>query len=99
MHRFPAAAWRRTKISAIRGAAAANSSQVATAVTVATSAGGGTTTSPCVSVGFVLLTAAGAVLLLVDFQQRLVPAVHDGGAGVAPGARPPRGPQGPRRPL
>jgi hypothetical protein len=32
MHRFPAAAWRRTKISAIRGAAAANSSQVATAV-------------------------------------------------------------------
>ena len=24
-----------------------------------------------------LLTAAGAVLLLVDFQQRLVPAIHD----------------------
>jgi hypothetical protein len=31
MHSFPAAACRRTKISAIRGAAAANSSQVATA--------------------------------------------------------------------
>ena len=29
MHRLPAAAWRRTKISAIRGACAANSSQVA----------------------------------------------------------------------
>jgi hypothetical protein len=31
MHRLPAAAWRRTKIPAIRGAAAANSVQVATA--------------------------------------------------------------------
>ncbi len=30
------------------------------------------------SVGPVLLTAAGAVLLLVDFQQRLMPAIHDG---------------------
>jgi len=35
----------------------------------------------------VLLTAAGAVLLLVDFQQRLVPAIHDGGTVVARAVR------------
>jgi nicotinamidase-related amidase len=35
----------------------------------------------------VLLTAAGAALLLVDFQQRLVPAIHDGGTVVARAAR------------
>ena len=34
-----------------------------------------------------LLTAAGAVLLLVDFQQRLVPAIHDGDTVVARAAR------------
>jgi nicotinamidase-related amidase len=35
----------------------------------------------------VLLTAAGAVLLLVDFQQRLVPAIHDGETVVARAVR------------
>ena len=39
------------------------------------------------SVTVVLLTAAGAVLLLVDFQQRLVPAIHDGDTVVARAAR------------
>ena len=34
-----------------------------------------------------LLTAAGAVLLLVDFQQRLVPAIHEGDTVVARAAR------------
>jgi nicotinamidase-related amidase len=35
----------------------------------------------------VLLTAAGAVLLLVDFQQRLVPAIHDSDTVVARAVR------------
>jgi nicotinamidase-related amidase len=35
----------------------------------------------------VLLTAAGAVLLLVDFQQRLVPVIHDADAVVARAVR------------
>jgi nicotinamidase-related amidase len=35
----------------------------------------------------VLLTAAGAVLLLVDFQQRLVPAIHDSATVVARAVR------------
>ena len=35
----------------------------------------------------VLLTASGAVLLLVDFQQRLVPAIHDGETVVARAVR------------
>jgi nicotinamidase-related amidase len=35
----------------------------------------------------VLLTAEGSVLLLVDFQQRLVPAVHDGDTVVARAVR------------
>jgi nicotinamidase-related amidase len=35
----------------------------------------------------VLLTAAGTVLLLVDFQQRLVPAIHDGETVVARAVR------------
>jgi nicotinamidase-related amidase len=35
----------------------------------------------------VLLTTAGAVLLLVDFQQRLVPVIHDGAAVVARAGR------------
>jgi nicotinamidase-related amidase len=35
----------------------------------------------------VLLTAAGAVLLLVDFQQQLVPAIHDGETVVARAVR------------
>ena len=39
------------------------------------------------SVGRVLLTAAGAVLLLVDFQQRLVPAIHDSDTVVARAVR------------
>ena len=34
-----------------------------------------------------LLTAAGTVLLLVDFQQRLVPAIHDGETVVARAVR------------
>jgi nicotinamidase-related amidase len=34
-------------------------------------------------VGGVLLTAEGSVLLLVDLQQRLMPAIHDGAAVVA----------------
>ncbi|MGZ8750713.1 MAG: isochorismatase family protein, partial [Pseudonocardia sp.] len=34
-----------------------------------------------------LLTAAGAVLLLVDFQHRLVPAIHDSDTVVARAAR------------
>jgi nicotinamidase-related amidase len=38
-------------------------------------------------VGRVLLTAAGAVLLLVDFQQRLVPAIHDAETVVARAVR------------
>ena len=35
----------------------------------------------------VLLTASGSVLLLVDLQQRLMPAIHDGEAVVANAAR------------
>jgi nicotinamidase-related amidase len=35
----------------------------------------------------VLLTAAGTVLLLVDFQQRLVPVIHDGETVVARAVR------------
>ena len=35
----------------------------------------------------VLLTTAGAVLLLIDFQQRLVPAIHDGETVVARAVR------------
>ncbi|MBL8924626.1 MAG: isochorismatase family protein [Pseudonocardia sp.] len=34
-----------------------------------------------------LLTAAGSVLLLVDFQQRLVPVIHDGETAVARAVR------------
>jgi nicotinamidase-related amidase len=81
MHSLPAAAWRRTKISAIRGACAANSSQVA--MTRDRSDGRCRVTS----VGRVLLTAAGSVLLLVDFQLRLVPAIHDSDTVVARAVR------------
>jgi nicotinamidase-related amidase len=35
----------------------------------------------------VLLTAAGSVLLLIDMQQRLLPAIHDGDAVVANAVR------------
>ena len=34
-----------------------------------------------------LLTAAGSVLLLIDMQQRLLPAIHDGDAVVANAVR------------
>ena len=41
----------------------------------------------CSSVGSVLLTAETAVLLLIDLQERLVPALHDGPTVVARAVR------------
>ena len=70
----------------MRGACAANSSQLAMTRDRSDSECC-PHRSGCTSVGRVLLTATGAVLLLVDFQQRLVPAIHDSDTVVARAVR------------